>query len=518
MPTTASRSVGALSKPKPSLRDVVIQQRATASRGTGVVAEGLLRTPDEKLDAALLRTEKAREEGRRVLEEVDDKVAKTFYRDFEAQNRARVVLSQVCRWLGILLEGAAALEVEARDTRKRGENDARVASDRIRALEAERDTLCTCLANDLRETEATVESVHRKAVFALRHLNEALDLESCERDKEVSKLREQINHAQHWAEIEAAKLPPAHAAADAAAASAANEIRALKRTIEELRAEHPTALQNMTAKHAAEIAALRQTILIREEHIELLSANVRAVERDAVGKERLMQGLLDAEKQARERDAAAERAEREAFARLTAEKLERSAKVQVRQQRNAQVALQKLEAAKQEQAHELQEQVELAHAQKVAEALALRRQMAVMVKTYRLALGMDCSPTLATSSRSAPSLHKVASKRESSLKGAPHRAAPRRPASPQKSSGSSSGVSSAPVGTAGRARQWLYWQSLRARMDEASQLLDARSALAIEDFNYPSGRSAMQATTLTDLSPAQGDWLPLRSARELAAP
>ena len=218
----------------------------------------------------------------------------------------------------------------------------------------------------------------------------------------------------------------------------------------------------------------------------------------------------------------------------------------------------KLEAEKQAYAA----QVSAAEVQKAKEAQAMHKKIEQMHQLQMVALGMSDAdrrspPAISRASRGKPGRVGAAggaSRVSRHVRSAPmltpaHTygrdaadAPPNDNAIGQRSMRHRTAPHMTPSAAEVRGRQWLYWQTLKAKMDSASTtgrstvataqsrsikttvataakqpasprtlVIDAHHTAGLE--GYPSGLSASQATTYkVKAAPPQADWLPIRSA------
>lgn len=517
------------------------------TRGTGHAASALLLSPEEKLKHCLLATTKVRDDCRRTLDEVEGKTEETFYRDKLGQHNCRIVLLQPCRQLSKLLMDVAALEAAAVVVQQRAAEDVAVAKDRVGVLESELRVIYLALVDDLRRTEL-------EAHDRIKCLTEALAVESEGSAREAEALQALLVHAEKRVLDEQAQRQQVEQMVQQQAQADADKVDVvltLRREIDRLQTAHAEQLKEKEAKHVAEVTALRKTIAIREQDIVRQEHIVKVIEKDAASTSRIMNEKLVALEAVREHEAAVERAERIVLEQEQEQCRESATKAKLREKQRVAAELQRAEREliAQEQRHS--SQLSQTQAQRGKETAAMRKELATMQRMQRLALGIaDDAPSLevvtaslshqparmVAHSRSAPALRKPG--------GTTHQAGGTHRPSPQKQ-GSQVDAGSEERGAIMRGRQWVYWQTLKSRMDNVNTVgcgsekvatikataaseaknvsprpmqINRKGSATLGAFRYPTGLSAAQATTLHKPAAAQVDWLPLRSAREIAPP
>lgn len=514
--------------------------------GTGEAAQRLLRTPDERLDTALLRSAKAREEAKRALAAVESNLEHNFRNDRGGQHACLVVLSQPSKWLSKLVTETAYLETAVVETRTRAASAVMNAFEHVHKLQLERDALSACLTSEMRQIES-------ENAQCTRVLSDGWETECQKRADDVAALNACLDDARGQAKAEAHALRIVREDAAAAATVAASEVADLRRANDEQRMHHEEQQQAATAVHEAEVAKLRETIASQEAQIDRLQEVVRSKERQAVNTCREWSSRLEALEATKAREASAALAAQAFLEEKHAENMEGAKLAKQREKQHGQAERLRLEWEKADQHRQLTAQLEAIKAQQAREMAAMRQQMARVQTQVQRTLG------IADSTSESGTIVALA------CVDPHHRSAPVLPCKPRATShkaattckplhksngaatagGRASGApGGTPAGTTVRGRQWLYWHSLKTRLDEASvaglsnavaqqiKSIESTAAATVKQrtsprtlidtkhsppAGFPTGLSASQATTLTQTPKPQGDWLPLRSAREIVS-
>jgi hypothetical protein len=326
-------------------------------------------------DAAMKATAKARADGKRALEEVDDKLSQNYRAsDHEGKHTARVVLAAPCKRLNDLIAECEVLEAEARKW-----------VERAHCLKAERDVLAACFS-------AEMSNIETQGDHSLRALSEDLERESDGRSVDVSRMLERVSHAEARERTAAAEAAEARAEAAASAASAADAASvnsSLRKERERLLAAHAAVLAGERAAAASGAARLRETIELRDGDISRLRQLLHDEKRQGVRTSRAMTEEMSEREASKHREVTELRAQQEEMRKEAAERLGTVTEAKVREQQRATAERERLVREERELARRAAARHAAVEQQKGSEARAMQARIAKMERMQQMALGID---------------------------------------------------------------------------------------------------------------------------------